>query len=89
VQYEGHRYLKISFAPILDFFLNCYSLWINEYLLGIVFLIQLKLRMRGVASAHTKSAKVFCKISQIFFSKNIVLESFLHVLKLLFFICAF
>jgi len=49
--------VRNSLAPILDFFLNFYSQWINECFLGEMFLDSTKIEEAGVASAHTKYAQ--------------------------------
>jgi len=49
--------VRNSLAPILDFFLNYYSQWINECFLENKNLDSTKIEEAGVASAHSKYAQ--------------------------------
>jgi hypothetical protein len=49
--------VRISLAPILDFFVNCYALRKNECFLEKKFLDSSTIEEAGVASAHFKCAQ--------------------------------
>jgi len=46
--------MRISLAPILDFFINFYSRWINERYLEKKILDSNKIEEAEAVSAHTK-----------------------------------
>ena len=57
--YRTERYTSVrnSLAQILDFFLDCYSQWMNECFFEKKNLDSTKIEEAGVAFAHTKYAQ--------------------------------